>query len=412
MNTDGRDSTAKAGAVSVPRVRLPGVDALRTIAVAAVIYSHVSYYIIDDLGTGWWLIDGVYGIFIGGFGLNQHLSFVGVAFFMMLTGLLITGSAMRHSPGRFLALRIGRLLPLLWIAVAAAIVLVRLDINTMFSRQDGISNVEAALSFVLGGFFLEPEVVVLGVTWTLVVQIVFYVYCVAARRLLRAVPIAASMLGAALCIALLAYNKIVPEAWTVPMLSKVAATMPAVFVGQIIYLAWTRQAGWIAVAAAGLAQVAVVRFATDTHSYWGGDHYLWTMFVITGCVLLVARRDSRFSRSPIVHWLGTRSYPIYLVHTLILYRVFDHVAVQFGPTAAVVVFLIITGAVSEALYRWVEVPTNRWLTGKLRERRPEKPGVASDHVVVSRVAWPSGREVDAGDSGGSAAGAIRTDPAT
>src|SRR6478736_1428564 len=155
---------------AAPRVELTGANLLRFFAVLAVIYSHISFYLIDDLGTGWWFIDVVYQIFIERGGLNQHLSFVGVAVFMMLTGVLITRSAIRSEPGHFLFNRLGRILPAFWVAVLAAIVLVRLGINGMFSGQDGVSNVDAALSFVLGGFFLKPEVAVLGVTWTLAVQ--------------------------------------------------------------------------------------------------------------------------------------------------------------------------------------------------------------------------------------------------
>ena len=96
------------------------------------------YYLIDDLGTGWWLIDVVYAVLVDGGGLNQHLSFLGVAVFMMLTGLMLTASATRHSPGRFLFNRVGRLLPALWVAIALAILLVRLGVNGMFSGQDGV----------------------------------------------------------------------------------------------------------------------------------------------------------------------------------------------------------------------------------------------------------------------------------
>ncbi len=182
-----------------PRVDLPGVNLLRTVAVLAVLYSHISFYLIDDLGTGWWVIDVVYRVLVEGAGLNQHLSFLGVAMFMTLTGLLITRSAIRDEPRRFLVARSARLIPAFWVAILAAILLVRLGVNGMFSGQTGVSDAEAVLSFFLGGFFLKPEVAVLGVTWTLAVQITFYLYCVAARPLLRTRPIVVPVLGAVAC---------------------------------------------------------------------------------------------------------------------------------------------------------------------------------------------------------------------
>lgn len=378
-------------------MELSGADLLRTVAVLAVIYSHISFYLIDDLGSGWWLIDGVYAVFVEGLNLNQHLSFVGVAIFMTLTGAVITRSAMRHHPGRFLLDRVGRLLPAFWVAIAAAIVLVRLGINGMFSGQPGISNTEAALSFVLGGFFLRPEVAVLGVTWTLVVQVFFYVYCVALRPVLRARPVVVPLIGAAVCALMLLYNLYIPQPYTVPMLSKIAATLPTVFLGQLMYLGWARLVDWRWLVVGVLAQIEVVRLATEIRVYWAGDRYLWTIAVVTVLVLVLGRYRGRPTRWSVIRWTATRSYAIYLVHTLILYRVYEHAVGPLGQTGAVIAFLVVTAAVSEVLYRWVEVPAARWLSARTRRigrgsresvpaGGPEQP----DHA-------PSGRPVDTPD---------------
>ncbi|MDH6282247.1 acyltransferase family protein [Prescottella agglutinans] len=347
-------------------MELTGADLLRTIAVLAVVYSHISFYLIDDLGSGWWLIDGVYAVFVEGLNLNQHLSFVGVAIFMTLTGAVITRSAMRHHPGRFLLDRVGRLLPAFWVAIAAAILLVRLGINGMFSGQPGISNTEAALSFVLGGFFLRPEVAVLGVTWTLVVQVFFYLYCVVMRPVLRSRPVVVPLVGAIVCALILLYNLYIPQPYTVPMLSKVAATLPTVFLGQLMYLGWARLADWRWLIVGVLAQFEVVRLASENRVYWAGDRYMWTIAVVTALVFVVGRYRGGPTRWAVVRWTATRSYAIYLVHTLILYRVYEHAVGPLGRTGAVIAFLVVTAAVSDVLYRWVEVPAARWLSERTR----------------------------------------------
>ncbi|NLU85069.1 acyltransferase [Rhodococcus sp. HNM0569] len=349
---------------SAPRVEFTGANLLRFLAVLAVLYSHISFYLIDDLGTGWWGIDVVYGVFVEHMGLNQHLSFVGVAVFMMLTGALVTRSAIRHRPGQFMRARLARLLPAFWVAIAAAVLLVELGINGMFSGQDGVTPGQAVLSFFLGGFFLKPEVAVLGVTWTLVVQVLFYVLCLAFRRVLRTVPVALPLAGAALCSAVLFYNLYVPQPYTVPMLSKVAATLPVVFLGQIVYLGWAGlgEKRWLA--AATLAQMGVVWLATEYRVYWAGDRYLWTIALVAAAVVLLARYDGPMSGSAVVRWTAQRSYAIYLVHTLVLYRVYENTVDHLGPTGAIVAFCIVAALVAEALYRWVEVPAARWITNR------------------------------------------------
>lgn len=342
-----------------PRVDLRGANLLRFFAVLTVLYAHISFYLVDDLHTGWWGLDIVYELLIERGGLNQHLSFVGVAVFMTLTGALITRSAIRHSPRKFLLNRLGRLLPAFWVAITAAVILVRLDINGMFSGQDGITDSEAVLSYFLGGFFLEPEVAVLGVTWTLAVQVVFYFACVFARPVLRVTPIIMPLAGAANCALILIYNVYMPEPYPVPMLSKIAATLPTVFLGQVIYLGWARLADWRWVVVAGFAQIEVVRIATDFRMYWAGDRYLWTIAMVTACVVLFGRYGGQANNWALVRWTSTRSYTIYLVHTLVLYRVYAATVDHVGKTGAVVAFVLVMAAVAEALYRWVEVPGAR-----------------------------------------------------
>jgi peptidoglycan/LPS O-acetylase OafA/YrhL len=356
------------GAVSVaapselPRIRFGGVDILRALAVLTVVYSHISYFLVDDLGTSWWLIDVVTVVLVEHGGLNHHLSFVGVAFFMMLTGLVATASVVRHSPRKFLVGRAARLLPVFWLSVLAAIVLVRLGVNGMFSQTVGISNAEAAMSFVLGGFFVRPEVVVLGVTWTLIVQGVFYVYAVSMRRVLATRPVLVPVIGAALCWAVLLYTDLVPYSWTVPMVDKVAATLPTVFLGQLAYMGFARLASWRALTAAALTQFAVIQYAITVDAFHVGQQgHLWTVLVLIVAVVLVAPTDTAFGRSRVVHWLATRSYTIYLVHTLVLYRIYSLVEPHLGPTMAVLVFALATGALSDVIYRYVETPAARWI---------------------------------------------------
>ncbi|MFD4369094.1 acyltransferase family protein [Rhodococcus sp. NPDC058521] len=381
-----------------PRVDLKGANLLRFLAVLTVLYSHISFYLIDDLGTGWWGLDLVYELFIARGGLNQHLSFLGVAVFMTLTGALITRSAIRHSPQKFLLNRLGRLLPAFWVAIVAAIVLVRLGINGMFSGQVGVSNSEAVLSFFLGNFFLKPEVAVLGVAWTLTVQVTFYFACVFARPILRATPIIMPLAGAAICSLILLYNLYVPQPYSVPMLSKIAATLPTVFLGQIIYLGWARLADWRLIVIAAFAQIEVVRFATEFRVYWAGDRYLWTIAVVTACVVLIGRYDGQMNNWAVVRWTAQRSYTIYLVHTLVLYRVYENTVGHFGQTGAIIAFLVVMAAVAEALYRWVEVPAARKIAAWTDRRAaraakpPDRvatdtpaPRVASGHVLVRRT---------------------------
>ena len=364
------------------RVELFGANSLRAIAAIAVIYTHIAFFFKDTLGIDWWLMDAVEAVLVRSGGLNLYLSFFGVAIFMMLTGLLLTGSAMRQHKGKFLTNRIGRLLPGAWVATAIAVVLIKAGFMGTFSGQSEISNGEAALSFVLGGFFIKPQSVeVLGVTWTLLVQILFFLLVMSMQGLLRRWPILMPIAGALVSMSILGYNFWIPYEYAVPMLSKLAATLPALFMGQILYLAGVRASGWAWIVLATLMQVLTVQMAAEMGVYWAGTRYLWTMVVVTGLVMVVGKYQGRLNDWGPVHWLSSRSYGIYLLHTLLLYSIYNLAEPHVGTTGAVLAFLLALFLAVEAFYRWFEQPAGRWvgrMTKSIGEKKkaPKVPAVA------------------------------------
>ena len=396
--TAARPFALVAGRADGRRVELFGANSLRAIAAIAVLYTHIAFFFKDTLKIDWWLMDAVERGLVRSGGLNMYLSFFGVAIFMMLTGLLLTGSAMRQHKGKFLANRIGRLLPGAWVATAIAVVLIKVGWIGTFSGQDEISHGEAALSFVLGGFFLKPRPVeVLGVTWTLLVQILFFLLVMSMQGLLRRWPILMPMAGAAISMGILAYNHWVPFDYSVPMLSKLAATLPALFMGQIIYLAGVRASGWSWIVVATVMQVLTVRMATEMGVYWAGTRYLWTLVVVTGLVMVVGQYRGRVNDWAPVRWLSTRSYGIYLIHTLVLYSVFNFSAPHVGTTGGVVAFLVVLFVFVEVFYRWIEQPAGRWIgrkTKNIGEKKVKRaPAPAPSLAAVQPV--EVGEKVDA-----------------
>src|SRR5690606_36784650 len=121
--------------------------------------------------------------------------------------------------------------------------------------------------------------------------------------------------------------------------------------------------------AAMFARIAVIVMATGINVYGSGTRYLWTVSEVFAAVMRVARYDGRFASSAVVSWVATRSYCIYLTHTLVMYRIYENTVGLVGTTAAIVLLLIGCALVAEALYRSVEVPSahwikSRWLTPK------------------------------------------------
>ncbi|RDH73890.1 acyltransferase, partial [Mycolicibacterium moriokaense] len=98
--------------------------------------------------------------------------------------------------------------------------------------------------------------------------------------------------------------------------------LPTLFLGQIFYLGWAKLVTWRWIVIGVVAQIEVIRLAIDVHTFWMGETYLWSLLVVTGTVLILARYDGPITRWPIIGWIGTSSYAIYLIHTLVLYRIY------------------------------------------------------------------------------------------
>ena len=106
----------------------------------------------------------------------------------------------------------------------------------------------------------------------------------------------------------------------------------------------------------------MIVLATDTQVYWAGTRYLWTITVVFACVVLVSRYNGRFAHLRVVDWVATRSYAIYLTHTLVMYRIYENTVGVVGQTGAIVCVLLGCALVSEVVYRGVEVPAARWIS--------------------------------------------------
>ncbi len=132
--------------------------------------------------------------------------------------------------------------------------------------------------------------------------------------------------------------------------------------GGLVYLAWPALNTWSKqrrnVEYGGLMLIAASILLLGGIKSWPG---VWALMPAMGTVLvlLANRDDSIFTATPLMQWLGTRSYSIYLWHwpvvVLLVYTELEHdpLAVFSGIAAS-----LLLGHVS---YHLVENPSRKWL---------------------------------------------------
>jgi peptidoglycan/LPS O-acetylase OafA/YrhL len=413
-----------------PASRLAWLDLLRGIAALAVVFDHLSYYVLEHVRAVvyQWFDPGNYGVFV----------------FFIISGYIVPASLERKGSVRtFWVSRLFRLYPLYLLAVGIAVALYLVHFGSL--RGEG-SDPEASIlsqllmmSNVLGGENL-PNVV-----WSLSYEMVFYLlltalfiarvhkrsswyalafaaaavaiggllpqayltHNVATPRLIALVADLAVLAGLALAVvfrgmsrllgaaiaalvavALLAFN----GGWIWPW--EALSILALMFTGTVFYRADQGQYSWRKAIAVGVTVLTLAITAGLWHSHsWGMSAHaelLWerrwfSAFALAGLTFGagLAFRHVRWPRA--LTWLGLISFSVYLLHPLLI-EIYHHFAWTherhpFWLQALLAVgFLTVLVAVSSLTYLFVERPmqnvgrkVGRWLDGHFGPDRAPGP---------------------------------------
>ncbi|WP_150549387.1 acyltransferase family protein [Pseudomonas marincola] len=149
---------------------------LRGVAVSFVIWAHLGGWWLSSKGYSSFLQDGWEGIFVKPLHLFQNGGHLGVLIFFLVSGYIITHVSLRETALEFSIKRIFRIFP------ALAVALLITYIISYFCKRFGISYPlglgDHDVSSYISSFFLinylNGAVAVNGVTWTLLIEVIFY----------------------------------------------------------------------------------------------------------------------------------------------------------------------------------------------------------------------------------------------
>jgi exopolysaccharide production protein ExoZ len=278
---------------AVPR-RIDTLQYLRAVAALSVVFYHASFY--TNLYTG---DSNFLQTFDGSFGT------LGVLVFFALSGYLMAVQAVRMAgrPMLFMAQRLLRIYPIFWL-----ICLVRI-----------------AVAYSLGNGQFDPLVLMLspvgvrdyplGVEWTLVYEVAFYILVCAVIivRLERWIGFIGLAWIASIVLHTWAYGWYSPQFTTSLFAIPMSAVCSAFAAGLVIPTLLAK--GWI-----GSSALPVAAFIMAAASF---PRFTAFSTVITGigCATLVgwvASLAQEGNRSPVMRRLGDWSYATYLVHVPVL----------------------------------------------------------------------------------------------
>jgi len=379
---------------------MPGIDAMRALAVLAVFGYHA--------GLGW-----------------TPGGFLGVDVFFVISGYLITSLLLREFQrdghielGRFWLRRARRLLPAVAVLIAVSIVLAAIfepeRLDSM--RGDAIASLFyfANWHFIFGHEsyfeqFSSPSL--FTHLWSLSVEEQFYLFWplvfAAGMKLFGRTRLLLGVLAGALGSVALAWILFDPGGDASRVYYGTDTHAVGLLAGVALALVWSPielrrhkagpMVGPILDAVGVLALGYVVLSFLQVHDYdlalWHGG-YLW-LAIATALLLAVlahpaARLGPLLGQKPML-WLGLRSYSFYLWHWPVLALTRPGVDVALPRGILIPLQLLATLALAELSYRYVELPFRGKAKlpglpdGWLRVARPALIGVAL--VVVLFVGW-------------------------
>jgi peptidoglycan/LPS O-acetylase OafA/YrhL len=335
------------------------LDLLRAVAVLLVMYSHVVGVFLHQHGEDSVLAGPVQGFAAHPADLALRIGNFGVVLFFLVSGFIVTHTGFAERPRQYAAKRLLRIYPMLAVSVllAAVLLLAHLHPVTTAGEITTVTPVTVLTNLTLANHLIAPPVLLVDVSWTLVIEVLFYTLLLAALPLLRrrVWPVLAGEL--ALVAVIMATEHLGGASYF--LFGVNVSYLPALLVGQVIWAVWSRRvpvwAGpvFVAVAAAEYVWAGDPGMGRDDHPF---DVHL-ALGVVVFVAALLAERRLRPVR--LVGYLADRSYSLYLLHGLLAFAVMTPLFPLIGYPGALVAGVTATFLGAEAGYRWVERPAMR-----------------------------------------------------
>jgi len=379
-----------------PRARLVFLDWLRALAALLVVWDHLVGQWLSVQRRGWVPLGLVDRFVTGPLSIIQNFGWLGVAMFFLISGFIISHVAVTESGWQFALKRLLRIYPPLVLAIIVTLGAdaIRRGTGVVDSLSGGLpvahSVHDVMVSTSLANYLMSPQPIVVGVAWTLVIEMTFYVLVLITRRLLNwTVPAMATWI----VLAVVGLVLLTSHRWgdSYFLFSVSVSFVPLLVLGQIIWLRWSSRIGWLQFGLlSATAWVLFVqgleliqpRFLQPDQAYGPSIVVAYAIFV------LMLLNNDRLIRPSFVKFLANRSYSLYLLHGALGLFVLDALGTRLPYTLALLVAVAVVVLGTQISYQFVEAPSQRLarsLAAKVPRRRLAGDEVDAAFPVVATV---------------------------
>lgn len=227
--------------VGPAKTRIAFIDIGRALAALLVFYSHLAEPWIRKRGEHAPYVDVVEALTsVPMLMAQQGIGQIAVPFFFLVSGFVVTPIAMRQGQFRFTVNRVIRVYAPLLFTVALTAVLVIAHLGVPSTGQAQTLSAGTLLSNVLlANYLMIPQVVLVPVAWTLIIEVAFYVLLVVLIPVLRRSVWLAIAVELTLVFVVLMSARAFGPHWF--LVAVTVSYMPILIIGQAIWAASTRK---------------------------------------------------------------------------------------------------------------------------------------------------------------------------
>ncbi len=289
---------------------------------------------------------------------DQGIGQVSVPFFFLVSGFVVTPIALRYGASRFGVNRLFRVYPVLTFVVLVSAMVVWLGGRPLTTGEVGRPDVGDILANIsLVNFLVEPQSSLVGVAWTLVVEMIFYATVLMLLPLFRRnVPLAVAVELTAVHVVLVTHDQL-GDSYRLFAVNVAYLTIP--ILGQVMWAAVTRRIPLLLASAYGTAAWLLFVWAANLQIDEKYEPRTLPVAIAVGLFLLGWFAEPHLRQRKVWMVLSDRSYSIYLLHGAVAFPLL-HLGYRHLPLwLLVIVALAATAAVVELGYRLVERPSHQ-----------------------------------------------------
>lgn len=343
----------------VPRGEFGFINLLRGPAALLVVYSHFVGQYLSWIHQTYWLKRWVDALFVRPLVIVDEFGQLGVMVFFLISGFIITHVSRSENPLRFGIRRLFRIYPAYWLMVAIVIAFGLFDGPFDYGALHDWRNVLRIATIT--NYLFNPQYVVLGVGWTLQIEVMFYAMVVCLIPLIRRAPLLALSVELLLVYVVIASAHAAGPDWF--LVAANVAYLPYLLAGQTIYFYWSGGlAGGRALILGLLVYFAVVYgvYQIQTAFLDPLQSRILCLIMALGIFVWAMNFGHKVGLMRVPRFLSDISYSLYLIHGPIGMRIIASLHARIGYGNAALLATVVVIALAYLTHRLVERPFIEW----------------------------------------------------